>query len=268
MEQGPDVARVKREPFARGVEKAADLPMLDHHAFRAPRRTRCVDAIGRVRWRCSVIDAVLDIARSFRLDIAQNVPPTPGQPNKEPMLIPLVLGLVGRGGADLPLMLEGKPLARGVIELTEPRQSFVFTNVVERPVLSLNRGFSAPVKLTMPIDPEHLCFLAAHDCDPFNRWQAIQTSAMTLLKNNVAAIRSGDGPGLADEGLMDALGATLNGPALEPAFVALALSPPSEPDIAREIGHDVDPDAVFAARRKLRATAGSFRCPRVTKPCR
>ena len=142
------------------------------------------------------------------------------------------------------------------MRLTEPRQSFVFTNVVERPVLSLNRGFSAPVKLTMPIDPEHLCFLAAHDCDPFNRWQAIQTSAMTLLKNNVAAIRSGDGPGLADEGLMDALGATLNGPALEPAFVALALSPPSEPDIAREIGHDVDPDAVFAARRKLRAAIG------------
>jgi aminopeptidase N len=200
-------------------------------------------------------------ACNFRLDIAQNILPTPGQPNKEPMLIPLVLGLVGHSGADLPLMLEGKPLTRGVIELTEPRQSFVFTNVVERPVLSLNRGFSAPVKLTMPIDPEHLRFLAAHDCDPFNRWQAIQTSAMTLLKNNVAAIRLGDGPGLgdelADEGLMDALGATLNDPALEPAFVALTLSPPGEADIAREIGHDVDPDAVFAARRKLRAAIGA-----------
>jgi aminopeptidase N len=200
-------------------------------------------------------------ACNFRLDIAQNILPTPGQPNKEPMLIPLVLGLVGHSGADLPLMLESKPLTRGVIELTEPRQSFVFTNVVERPVLSLNRGFSAPVKLTMPIDPEHLRFLAAHDCDPFNRWQAIQTSAMTLLNNNVAAIRLGDGPGLgdelADEGLMDALGATLNDPALEPAFVALTLSPPGEADIAREIGHDVDPDAVFAARRKLRAAIGA-----------
>jgi aminopeptidase N len=172
------------------------------------------------------------------------------------MLIPLVLGLVGRSGADLPLMLEGRPLTRGVIELTASRQSFVFTNVVERPVLSLNRGFSAPIKLTMPIDPEHLRFLAAHDCDPFNRWQAIQTLAMTLLKDNVAAIRSGDGP-RADEGLMDSLRATLNDPALEPAFIALTLSPPSEADIAREIGHDVDPDAVFAARRKLRAAIGA-----------
>jgi aminopeptidase N len=153
-------------------------------------------------------------------------------------------------------MLEEKPLKRGVVELTEPRQSFVFTNVVERPVLSFNRGFSAPVKPTMPIDPEHLRFLAAHDCDPFNRWQAIQTLAMTLLKNNVAAIRSGGGQG-SDEGLMDSLGAILNDPALEPAFIALTLSPPSEADIAREIGQDIDPDAVFAARRKLRAAIGA-----------
>src|SRR5260370_3910816 len=98
------------------------------------------------------------------------------------MLIPLVLGLVDRSGADLPLLLEGKPLARGVIELTEPRQSFVFTNVAERPVLSLNRGFSAPVKLTMPIDSGHLRFLAAPDCDPLNSCQPIQTLAMTPLK--------------------------------------------------------------------------------------
>jgi aminopeptidase N len=200
-------------------------------------------------------------ARSFRLDITQSIPPTPGQPNKEPMLVPLALGLVGRSGEDLPLLLEGQPLARGVIELTEAHKSFAFVDVAERPVLSLNRGFSAPVKLTMPIDPEHLRFLAAHDCDPFNRWQAIQTLAMILLKNNVAAIGSGGGPSsdeeIADEGLMDALGATLNDPALEPAFIALTLSPPSEADIAREIGHDLDPDAVSAVRRKLRAAAGA-----------
>src|SRR4029077_1122407 len=89
-------------------------------------------------------------ARSLRLDITQSIPPTPGQPNKEPMLVPLALGLVGRSGEDLPLLLEGQPLARGVIELTEAHKSFAFVDVAERPVLSLNRGFSAPVKLTMP----------------------------------------------------------------------------------------------------------------------
>ena len=107
----------------------------------------------------------------------------------------------------------------------------------------------------MPIEADDLRFLAAHDSDPFNRWQAVQSLAMTTLKANVAALRAG-GPGRDDEGLMAALGAILDDPKLEPAFVALTLSPPSEADIAREIGSDVDPDAVFAARRKLRAAIG------------
>ncbi|MBO0717376.1 MAG: aminopeptidase N, partial [Rhizobiales bacterium] len=194
-------------------------------------------------------------ARSLRLDIAQIVPPTPGQPNKEPMMVPLALGLVGPNGDDLPLVLDGRPMPRGVIELTQASQTFVFDDVPEHPALSLNRGFSAPIKLTVPIDAEELRFLAAHDRDPFNRWQAVQTLAMTLLKSNVALVRSGGAPRL-DQGLMDALGAILKDAALEPAFVALTLSPPSEADIAREIGTDVDPDAVYAARRNLRATIG------------
>ena len=194
--------------------------------------------------------------KTYRLDITQTVPPTPGQPNKEPMVIPLALGLVGKNGGDLPLVLNGEPLDRGVLELTQPSQSFLFTEVGERPVPSLNRGFSAPIKLALPIEPEDLRFLAAHDCDPFNRWQAAQTLAMTLLKANVAAVRAGN-PARDDDGLMAALGAILNDTKLEPAFIALTLSPPSEADIAREIGGDVDPDAVFTARRKLRAAIGT-----------
>ncbi len=195
-------------------------------------------------------------ARSFRLDITQIIPPTPGQPNKEPAVIPLAFGLVGEHGADLPLMRDGRPLTRGVLELTQASQSFTFTGIAERPIPSLNRGFSAPVKLALPIAPGDLQFLAAHDCDPFNRWQAVQSLAMTLLKANVASLRGG-GPQHEDEGLMAALGATLTDPKLEPAFVALTLSPPSDADIAREIGSDVDPDAVFTARRTLRAAIGT-----------
>ena len=194
-------------------------------------------------------------ARSLRLEITQSVPPTPEQPTKAPMLIPLAFGLVDGNGKDLPLAVDGRPLSRGVLELTEPQQSFVFTSVTERPVLSLNRGFSAPIKLTAPIGADDLRFLAAHDCDAFNRWQAIQSLAMTLLLGNVVALRSGGEPRL-DDGLMNALEAVLKDRALESAFVALTLSPPSEADIAREIGRDVDPDAVFAARRRLRAAIG------------
>jgi aminopeptidase N len=192
---------------------------------------------------------------TYRLDIAQSVPPTPGQPDKEPMVIPLALGLVGKNGNDLPLVLDGKPVARGVLELTRPMQSFAFSGIAERPIPSLNRGFSAPVKLALPIEPDDLRFLAAHDPDQFNRWQAVQTLAMTLLKANVAAVLAGREPA-EDEGLMDALGAILKDPKLEPAFIALMLAPPSEADTAREIGSDVDPDAVFVARRKLRRAIG------------
>ena len=193
--------------------------------------------------------------KTYRLDIAQTIPPTPGQPTKAPMVIPLAFGLVGKNGGDLPLVLDGRPLEHGVLELTKPSQSFVFSDVAERPVPSLNRGFSAPVKLALPIEPDDLRFLAAHDSDPFNRWQAVQTLAMNLLKANVAAVRAG-AAAREDDGLMAALGVILADAKLEPAFIALTLSPPSEADIAREIGGDVDPDAVFAARRKLRAAIG------------
>src|SRR6516164_7858067 len=104
-------------------------------------------------------------ARSLRLEVTQSVPPTPEQPTKAPMLIPLALGLVGPNGDDLPLMHDGQRLERSVIEVTTSDQSFVFTNIAERPVLSLNRGFSAPVKVTLTIETDDLRFLAAHDSD-------------------------------------------------------------------------------------------------------
>jgi aminopeptidase N len=194
-------------------------------------------------------------ARNYRLDIAQTVPPTPGQPHKEPMVIPLALGLVGRDGRDLPLMLDGRPLPRGVVTLAKAGETLVFGDVAERPLPSLNRGFSAPVKLSVQIAPDDLRFLAAHDSDPFNRWQAVQTLAMALLVGNAAALRGGE-PARDDDGLIAALAAILADPALEPAFIAQALTPPSEADIAREIGRDVDPDAVLSARTHLRAAIG------------
>ncbi len=194
-------------------------------------------------------------AKTFRLDLTQTVPPTPGQSEKAPMLIPLALGLVGRNGDDLPLLLDGKPLARGVIELSKPSQSFVFTGVAECPIPSLNRGFSAPIRLALPIEPDDVRFLATHDSDPFNRWQAAQTLAMSLLTANVAALRRGASVG-EDAGLIAAFGAVLGDSTLEPAFVALTLTPPSEADIAREIGRDIDPEAIFVARKILRAAIG------------
>ena len=195
-------------------------------------------------------------ARTYCLDIVQTVPVTPGQPIKEPMVIPLAIGLVGRDGRDLPLKLgDGRPIERGVLTLTKPAETFVFADVAEPPVPSLNRGFSAPIKLIVNLSSDDLKFLAAHDPDPFNRWQALQTLATRLLVDNTAASRAGR-PAREDPGLLEALGAILADGGLEPAFVALMLTLPGEADIAREIERDVDPDAIFAARSALRATIG------------
>jgi aminopeptidase N len=132
----------------------------------------------------------------------------------------------------------------------------VFGDIDAPPVPSLNRGFSAPIKLTVDLSVGDLRFLAAHDNDSFNRWQALQTLATRLLVNNTAAARASR-TGREDRGLLDALGTILADSTLEPAFVALALTLPSEADIAREIGRDVDPDAIFTARSALRAAVGA-----------
>jgi aminopeptidase N len=195
-------------------------------------------------------------AKTYRLDLAQSVPATPGQPSKEPMVVPLAIGLVGRDGRDLPLKLgDGRAIERGVLTLAKPAETFLFADVGEPPVPSLNRGFSAPIKLIANLGADDLRFLAAHDADPFNRWQALQTLATRLLVDNTAALRA-NGAVRQDSGLLDALGTILADGALEPAFVALALTLPGEADIAREIARDVDPDAVFAARSALRAAVG------------
>ena len=195
-------------------------------------------------------------AKTCTLEITQMLPPTPGQPVKEPMVIPLAIGFLGPDGRDRPVSLAGGPtLERGVITLTQAKQTFVFTGLDERPVMSLNRGFSAPVKLTANLRDGDLAFLAAHDSDSFNRWQAVQTLATALLIENVAAHRRGAPKRGADE-LITALAAILGDHGLDPAYVAQAMALPTEGDIAREIGTDVDPDAIFAARRELRAAVG------------
>jgi aminopeptidase N len=190
--------------------------------------------------------------QTYRLDVAQTLPPTPGQPNKEPMVIPLVIGLVGTDGQDLPLRLaDGRAVERGLLTLNGPAASFVFTGIEARPVPSLNRGFSAPIKLVANIGDKDLHFLAVHDRDPFNRWQAVHSLATRLLVDSAAAVRRGEPP-LEDPDLIAALAAVLMDRELEPAFVAQVIALPSESDIAREIASNVDPDAVLAARQALR----------------
>jgi aminopeptidase N len=193
-------------------------------------------------------------AKTYTLECKQSIPPTPGQPTKEPMVISLGLGLVGKDGRDLPLA-SGNGVDHGVLMLDQRSASVTFSGITKRPVLSINRGFSAPIRLETDLSGDDLAFLAAHDSDSFNRWQALQTISMRLLIDNVARLRAGQAS-RSDDKLITALAALLDDAALEPAFVALALVPPGDGDIAREIGHDIDPDAIFRARKALCAEIG------------
>jgi aminopeptidase N len=270
-EKGAELVRMLKVLLgAAAFRKGMDLYFARHdgEAATVEQFVQCfADAAGRdlaqfMRWYAQagtpevVADGTYDTAgRRFTLKLAQVLPPTPGQPAKEPMPIPLKVGLVDARGADMPLHVADGALPDDVIVLDTPARTLVFEQVAERPALSINRGFSAPVKLTANLSADDLRRLAAHDSDPFNRWQAVQTLATRLLLRNVALVRTGQPP-QGDAGLIAALAAILDDARLEPAFVALVLTMPSEADIAREVGRDVDPSANFDARAALRADIG------------
>ncbi|WP_201860491.1 aminopeptidase N [Microvirga soli] len=194
-----------------------------------------------------------EAAQTYRLDFTQVTPPTPGQVKKEPMAIPVTLGLVSHDGSAMAAACD-RVDERGVFLLDKATDSITFTGVTSLPVPSLFRGFSAPVKVSLDLPNEELLVLLKHDTDAFNRWQAAQTVAMRLL-----ASLSTDRP-VADEEI-DACSTALSSfidkdAENDPAFAALVMTLPSEADIAQEIGQEVDPDAIHRARSELRQRLG------------
>ena len=191
--------------------------------------------------------------KTYTLDLAQRVPPTPGQPDKKPMHIPLALGFVGRNsGRPLPLTLEGENATgpdERVVELTAVQQRFVFTGLDEEPVLSLARNFSAPVIIRSKTDANTRAFLMSRDVDAFNRWEAGQQLSTEILLGMVRQIQLGNRP-RTDSVYIDAIGGVLTRANEDHAFTALMLIPPSESELALCIT-PIDPEAIHAARKAL-----------------
>ncbi len=194
-----------------------------------------------------------EASATARLEVSQNLKPTPGQASKPAMHMPLVTGLIGPDGRDMPLKLEdGSEVAGGVLELREEKQGWNFTGIAQKPVLSINRGFSAPVTLTTGQQDDELTFLMGHDSDTFNRWEAGQTLARSLILSTMQAMKDGaEAPAV--DAFAGALGRTLAAGDLEAAFKAQMLALPGEADIANTLGRDVDPDLVQQARDRVRA---------------
>ena len=191
-------------------------------------------------------------AKTYTLDIEQMVPPTPGQSAKQPMVIPLKLGLLDGKGRDLALKdAKGKPVPGNLIVLDKAAQKFVFGGVKEKPAISINRGFSAPVKLVTNFGEDNLLFLAKHDSDAFNRYDAVEQLSMQSLA------ASAQGANAAPDALIEALSNALDNAALDDAFLAQLFSLPDESDIAQRIGKNIDPDAILAARKKVKRDIGT-----------
>ena len=193
--------------------------------------------------------------KTAKLTVSQVVPPTPGQIRKEPMHIPLKVGLIGANGDELPLKLNGELVQDGLLEVTEREQVFEFEDIPAPPTPSILRDFSAPVRITSSLKPKQIEFLMIHDSDPFNRWQAAQTYATNLI---ASAARDGldlePVSGTQAGRLAQALEPALRDETLAPTYRAETLKLPSESDIARELGRDVDTDAILLARDTLRTT--------------
>ncbi len=195
-------------------------------------------------------------AGAYELDIVQKVPPTPGQPEKSPMPIPLSMGLLAPDGAELPTRLDGEAESRTgtrILVIGEAEQRYRFVDLGVRPVPSLLRGFSAPVRLSgVPL--ERLKFLALHEPEPFARWEAGQQASTRILLDGVAAHRRGAMPPL-DADLVAAMRRTLADADRDPAFAAEALSLPSEAFLADQLAI-ADVDAVHAVREAARSAIG------------
>jgi len=189
------------------------------------------------------------VAQTYTLTVKQSCPATPGQDSKQPFHIPLALGLVGRDGVDLPLLLAGEDGPQGVsrvLDVTLAEQQFVFVNVASEPVPSLLRDFSAPVKLNFNWRDDELAFLIANDSDPFARWEAGQTLAQRLLVGLYRDAEVGR-PLALSATITDAYRAVLTDLTIDAAFKALMLTLPGEGEMLEWL-EEADPARINQVR--------------------
>ncbi|RYH02708.1 aminopeptidase N [Salipiger sp. IMCC34102] len=183
---------------------------------------------------------------TFALTLRQETPPTPGQPDKAPVHIPVAVGLLAPDGTEV--------LPTRVLELTEAEQTFTFPDLPERPIASLLRDFSAPVILRHDQSPAERALLLANDTDPFNRWQAGRALARAALLDR---LQHGADP---DPAFLDGLKATLTNDTLDPAFRARVLTLPSEEELTEAVaaaGRTPDPMQIHETRADLRDIVGA-----------
>jgi len=192
-------------------------------------------------------------AHTYTLNFDQSCPATPGQDTKEAFVLPISLGLVGaNSGAALPLHIQGGTATASdshLFVMTQASEAITFENVLEEPVPSILRGFSAPVIVDFDYTDAQLLALLANDPDPFNRWEAGQRLALRCAIQSIHA--DGQPSGGLNADYLAAMRAVLRHPTLDAAFKELVLTLPSETYIAEQLDV-VDPQRIHAVREAMR----------------
>ncbi|WP_445363654.1 aminopeptidase N [Microbulbifer sp. ANSA003] len=263
-EKGAEVVRMIHTLLgAEGFRKGSDLYFQQHDgcAVTCEDFVKAMEDANKVElkqfrnWYSQAGTPILDVTDSFNetdgtysLTIRQSCPSSPGQEEKLPFHLPIRIGLLGADGAELVLNEQGD--TETVLQLTEDEQSFEFSGLAEKPLPSLLRGFSAPVKIRYNYSNEQLQFLMRKDKDTFNRWDASQRLALNALCELQVAFRKGEELQV-QPSLISAYKEVLQDVDLDLALVAEILQLPSEQFIAEE-SSSIDAEAIIVAREFVR----------------
>lgn len=185
--------------------------------------------------------------KSFTLTLKQHCPDTPEQSNKPPMYIPVAMGLVGGNGEDL--------IGTQILPLKDKTENFIFENIPSRPIPSILRNFSAPVRLTTDLSEDDLKFLMVHDTDGFNKWESAQTIYMRLINRMLDQLESGRHPAV-DHSFINCIKnllAQFDSPQCDLALLARMLSIPDYTVIAQERSV-IHPEHIYGVLTLIRHT--------------
>jgi aminopeptidase N len=238
-----DGEAVTTDDFVRAMEDANEIDLSQFRLWYSQAGTPEVHADGEYDEK----------TRMVTLTLTQRCPATPGQPDKAPLTIPLRVALLDPNGVNLGFTLDnggdGGVVTESVLTLDKQRQTFRFCAVEQRPVLSIGRGFSAPVKISIDRDDDDLAFLLSKESDPFSRWDAAQDLISKIIFRLIERHQNGESLEL-NGSFIDAFAATLRDGNTEEALIAEALSLPSEGYIADRM-EVIDVEAIHAARRAM-----------------
>ncbi len=267
-EKGAEVVRMLHTLLgAKGFRKGCDLYFARHDGqaatcedfVKALEEANSVELNQFRRWYSQAGTPVLSVsqrydaaAQQLHLTIQQSCPPTPNQTEKLPLHIPVKLGLLAADGSVATIHCNGESLPEITLSVTEAEQTFSFDQLAQQPVVSLLRGFSAPVTLKMQHSLEELAFLLRHDSDTFNRWEAGQQLAVQVIFNLIDAIELGR-PLQLDPVIIEAYRSVLTGNSADLSYQALLLALPEESYLSGLMAI-IDVDAIHQAREFVKKT--------------